>query len=277
MDHRTDYFWPTITDLLSEHRLFLNSRTKFNDPYDSRPIIDDDLSTSSLRQYTDEMLANPLNPRRSPSQMLRLLEMKAAGRTTLRKGSIRNIKSSVRASADEFLDSAGLLSFSLTAEHPLLWGHYAASFSGVCAVFKRGHAVESALSICANVVYVPKPPHLQLSLFHTMATARIANQKHDDLANEIFFRSFLHKSDDWRYEQEARIFYPFHALKHMPFEPGELSGFILGPKSSLSLEEKLKKEIRARKPSTALYKASLSQREYRVVLPHKFLQQPNAA
>jgi hypothetical protein len=278
MDHRTEHFWPSIADMLSKQELFLNSRTRFNDPYDSEPIIENDLSNSVIRNYIDQMVENPYNPKRKPSQIARIMRLKASGRPHLRKGGIQNIKESLRISANEFLNSCGLLSFSLTGENPLLWGHYAASFTGVCAIFRRGASTASALSICARVVYVDQRPRLALSLFQEMARARMANLSYDDLANEIFFLSFLHKSNHWSYEREARIFYPFSAFKKMPFDSSELLGFILGPKSAPSLEEKMREEIKTRQPSVALYKSSLSQNEFKIVIPHKFTHQhANAA
>jgi hypothetical protein len=268
MDHRTDYFWPTVSEMLSEHRLFLNSRTRFNDPYDSRPIIDNDLSNSAIRDYVDDMVANPYNRRRKPSQIARIVAMRDSGRTLLRKGSIQNIKEGLLASANEFLDTSGLLSFSLTAENPLLWGYYAASFAGICTVFKRSTSGRSALSICARVAYVDQRPRLALSKFHAMAKARMAGQSYDDLANEIFFRSFLHKSNHWSHEKEARIFCPSKAFEKIEFGSDELIGFILGVNTPASVEEKLNTEIRLRKPTVAVHRSSLSRSEFKVVIPH---------
>lgn len=273
MDHRTEHFWPSIADMLSEQKLFLNSRTKFNDPYDSEPITETDLSNSTIRDYLNEMFENPDNHKRSPSQVLRIISAKASGRSYLTKGGIQNVKESLRANTKEFLDLCGLLSFSLTAENPLLWGHYAASFTGVCAIFRRGTSTESVLSMGARVAYVDQRPRLPLSLFQRLTQARTTDQSYNDLANEIFFLSFLHKSNHWSYEKEARIFYPFSALKKVPFESGELLGLILGPKSPPSLEERMRAEIRERRPSMALYKSSLAQNEFKIIIPHKFTHQ----
>jgi hypothetical protein len=146
LDHRTEYFWPAIGDMLSEQALFLNSRRNFNDPYDSQPLIINDLSSHAIRHYFDEAMQNPYNPERSLGGIARILEMKANGRTHLTKKHIDNIKDGQRKNAEKILDGAGLLSFSLTAENPLLWGHYAASFAGICVVFKRGGSLSSGLS-----------------------------------------------------------------------------------------------------------------------------------
>jgi hypothetical protein len=65
MDHRTTYFWPTVVDMLSNHTLFLNSRKNFNDPFDSQPIVKNDLSNSALRNYLNRATKDPFNPERS--------------------------------------------------------------------------------------------------------------------------------------------------------------------------------------------------------------------
>lgn len=272
LDPRADHFWSAITDMLSEQKLYLNSRTKFNDPYDSQPIIEDDLRNSAIRAYFKDMIENPFNPARSAVGMARILELRATGRTHLRKEHIQNIRRELRKHASEILDTAGLLSFSMTAENSLLWAHYAASFTGVCAIFKRGTLMDSILSTCAKVNYVDKRPRLPQSLLHELTTRRMAKQRSDDVADQVFFFSFLHKSGDWAYEQEARIFYPFNAFKKLPFDPSELIGFILGPNSSPELENKLKHEVDARKPSVKLYKSSLSTAEFRIIIPDKFAQ-----
>jgi hypothetical protein len=270
MDHRTNYFWPTIAEMLSENKLFLNSRTKFNDPYDSQPIIVDDMRNSAIRAYLRDMLENPFNPARSLQSVAHILEMKSTGKTQLSKIHIENIRANLRANANEILDKAGLLSFSMTAENSLLWAHYAASFAGLCAIFRRGTSMSSSLSVCAKVKYVRERPQLRQSLLHELGMRVMANGPSDDVANEVFLLSFLHKSDDWEYEREARIFHPFHAFRKLPFEPQELIGFILGPKSTAELEAKMKHEIKARRASLSLYRASLSATDFKIIIPHKF-------
>lgn len=270
MNHHSKYFWPAINDMLSDQLLFLNSRTRFNDPYDSHPIVDSDLSTSAVRAYCDEAIQNPFNPMRTVTGVARILDLKVADRTRLTREMVKGIKSDMRQATEDFLDTAGLLSFSLTAENPLLWGHYAASFAGVCTVFRRGKSTTSCLSMCANVSYVGTRPRLPMSLFHNMTTRRMSGQSSEALENEIFFLSFLHKSNHWEYEQEARIFFPFGGSKKLSFDRTELVGFLMGPKSAPELEHKLRVEIAARRPSVALDRASLSNQDFRIIIPHKF-------
>lgn len=270
MDHRTNHFWSVVSDILSENKLFLNSRTNFNDPYDSQPIIVDDMRNSTIRAYFNDMLQNPLNPARSPVATLRILEMISTGKTHLQKLHIENIRAGLRQTSSEVLDKAGLLSFSLTAENSLLWAHYASSFTGVCAIFRRSTSMTGAFSVCAKVSYVRERPRLRQSLLHELAVRLMANQSSGEVAEEVFFLSFLHKSEDWAYEQEARIFHPFHAFEKLPFDPTEFVGFILGPNSPPGLETRLRQEIGKRRPSASLIRSSLSQREFRIIIPHKF-------
>jgi hypothetical protein len=276
MDPRGEHFWSAIAGMIYEKKLFLNSRTKFNDPYDSQPIVVDDMRNSTIRKYVRDMLQDPLNPARSPLSSARILEMRATKRTHLNKANLSNIRAALRSNALEVLDKAGILSFSLSADNSLLWAHYAASFAGLCAVFKRGISDDSALSVCANINYVDERPHLRQSLLHEMTTRLMANQPRDEIADEIFFVSFLHKSSDWAYEQEARIFHAFHAFKKLPFEPNELVGFIFGPNSSREFQEKMKQEIGKTASGLTLYNSSLSNNDFRIIVPHEFAR-PNLA
>ena len=79
MDHRTDHFWSAIPDILCEQKLYLNSRTHFNDPYDSRPEIEDDVRISALRAYADEMIQNPWRRERDSEEIFRILQLRAQG------------------------------------------------------------------------------------------------------------------------------------------------------------------------------------------------------
>jgi hypothetical protein len=271
VDHRAPHFWAAITNLLSKHELFLNTRKNFNDPFDSQPVIEDDLSNRALRDYIGEAIKNPFNPTRSTMSVAKILEMRASGKTVLKKRELEKIKHILHKNAQKILDDAGLLSFSLEIENPLLWGHYAASFSGVCIAFKRGPFPKSGFVMCAEVSYVDERPRLPLSLIQEVARRRTAGEKHDDITNKILHRAFLRKSKHWSYEQEARIFYPFGAGKNIAFDPRELAGFILGPNSSDDLFKGIKRAISDRSTPVTLDKAALSQTEFRVVVPHKYL------
>ena len=118
MSHESIHFWTAITRILNERQIFLSSRTKFNDPYDSHPDIRDDLIASAIRRHTREMMQSPWRRERDPSDTLQILKLKAQGKTHLTSLQIRNIKGATILGATEFLDECGLASFSLSPRHP---------------------------------------------------------------------------------------------------------------------------------------------------------------
>ena len=265
------HFWPAVADLLGEQKIFLSSRTSFNDPHDSNPEIEDDLSDSLIRNHAQEMLANPWRSDREPAEISQLLNLQAQGGIRLRKQQIAGIRAHARQTAKESLDQCGLASLSLTMDHPLLWAHYAAGYSGICVVFKRSNSLRSALCLCAKVSYCDSLPKLPVSLSYRMVAAQRANnEEFRELFDRIIFLSFLNKFRQWEYEQEARIVYPSRASTKIAFEKDELVGVVLGPRSSSSLEERLTGEVRRLAPSVRITKASLSSTDYKLALPDVF-------
>lgn len=280
LDHRTEYFWTTIADLLSNQEMFLNSRLNFNDPFDSQPVVVSDLKAPAIRSYFAHIIQNPFNSNRSAQSVEKLLQLQARGQVHLTKQNIENLKFKSRQNAFEYLDRCGLLSFSRTIKNPLLWGHYAASFSGICAVFKNSGSPKSIFSICADVLYVDQRPELPLSLIFDRGTSVMTGRsaiEADSLANKAFFLSFLHKDAHWSYEQEARIFFPFRSHQKMKFEEEELVGFVFGPNSTIELKTKLAAEIKLRRPKLPLFQATLSQTEFSIQIPQSISRRINLA
>ena len=239
MDHRSEFFWPTIIDLLAERKLFLNSRTRFNDRFDSRPLIEEDLDVANAQLYLNEMIANPSSVV-EPDQASQLLKASAGIAPVLTPRHISGISQRLRLDADEFNDRCGLVSFSLALESRLVWAHYAAGFSGVCVDFCRREVPQSVLALCSRVVYVDQPPRLPLSLIHRLVTDQARGKSVDTICDQICLLSFLHKARDWDYEREARICYPLGSNTKCSFAPDELVGLIVGPKASTDLEQQLR-------------------------------------
>jgi len=272
MDHRTDHFWRAITDILAEQKLYLTSRTKFNDVYDSHPQIEDDLSLSIIRKHATELIFNPWHPTQDSSLIPLILKLKEQGKTRLNREQLNNIKTETQRNAIEFLDECGLTSFSLKADHPLLWAHYAGGSTGVCIVFRRSTSMQSALSLCARVSYVEQRPRLPLRLIYEMVRARRENKSTEEFENRIFFLSFLHKAQEWQYESEARIFNPFYASKKVQFNRDELIAMIIGPKSPSDLEGRLRRMVSELAPAVQIHRASISRNGFEIVIPKAVVQ-----
>jgi hypothetical protein len=234
-------------------------------------VIKDDLQSSAIRRYVNDMMRNPFNPNREPETISKILALISRGKTRLNNDQIDNIKKKARANAAQYLDECGILSFSLNPQNPLLWGHYAASFAGVCIVFQRDNSLNSIFSVCAKTTYVNSRPHLRLSELFDLGVRRITDQPYNDLADRIFFYSFLHKDCHWSHEEEARIFYPFDAFKKKHFHPNELVAIVAGPRSQPDTITRLIDEIKSRRPSVAFHHATLSDTEFKIIIPSCYL------
>jgi hypothetical protein len=272
MDHRTEYFWPAITDILATQELYLSSRTKFNDPYDCQPKLLDNVKISDLRLHTAEMIQNPWRADRDAEDVIKILRLKERGRTTLTRGQMQNIKAEMLKSVSEYLDQCGVVSLSLTSNNPLLWSHYAANASGVCVAFRRGSSMGSAFAVCAKVSYVEVRPRLPTRLLSELVRfQRLNDKRFNELSDRVFSLSFLHKSKEWEYEREARIFYPFRAFTKIRFDRGELQSIVVGPRSSPDLETKLKQLVAQLAPRVTVQRASLSQSGYGIIVPEELV------
>jgi hypothetical protein len=130
--------------------------------------------------------------------------------------------------------------------------------------------MESGLCLCAKVSYVKSRPRLPLSLFYKLRDAQRANKPTERIIDRIIYLSFLHKSEEWAYEQEARIFSPFKAFEQIHFHRSELVGVILGPKSSRELEEQIRKEIQQHTSSSLIERASLASSNFGITIPANF-------
>jgi len=229
----------------------------------------DDLRASDFRKLARKLLRNPWNSNLDLTQIATILNIRTRGRTRRNNGQIQGLRTALRRSTDEFLDQAGLTSFSLNASHPLLWGHYAAGYTGICIVFRRNCSMQSGLCLCAKVSYVRDRPRLPLSLFYKLREAQRADKPIDKFIDQLFYLSFLHKSREWEHEQEARIFCPYRAFEKLHFHQNELMGIIIGPRSSQELENKIRQEVQ-NVPSISVQRASLSPNGFGIVVPPSF-------
>lgn len=177
LDRQSEYFWPAVLDILTRHQIYLNSRNNFNDPYDSRPIVEGQISLSDAQKYVDLMFANPRTIHREPETIAEIERLKGLGKTRLSEQQVLNISQGMRAKVDEFIDKCGISCFSLEAKESLLWAHYAGGFSGICIAFKRSASKSSAFSVCAEVVYVDERPRMSIDLFYRMVLARQTGQE----------------------------------------------------------------------------------------------------
>lgn len=189
-----------LEDALVNSRLYLCSRTQFNDPFDSRlewlqpsneevrSFLQDGanrhgFSPDQVDQVENELLSAPQNWRR------------------------------INDCLNGTLDTLGLACFSETPRDMLMWSHYGASHTGVVIEYE-------AFDLMAGmrifpVVYASDFPSMLLN----------ARRSADQL-----FRSVLYKAKCWSYELEWRVVRPGEARSHAPLNSERVSAIYLGCK-----------------------------------------------
>ncbi len=158
----------------------------------------------------------------------------------------------------------GLICLSHSWENPLLWGHYAEKHTGMALGF------EVTDHIPAEVIYAKTPEVIPIDKTTNTPT----------LSEELMNRLLRTKFQDWKYEDEMRIFVE---LDHETRESGlyfyefssdfQLREVILGPKCELPLES-VRVLVSGIKPSVTVLKSRIAFSSFRVV-QNKTLNEPN--
>lgn len=208
-----------LEDALVNSRLYLCSRTQFNDPYDSRlewlqpgneevrkychaagSIVGIDQDQAD--KFANDLLAAPQNwPR---------LNEKLNGT----------------------LDRLGLSCFSESRGSMLMWSHYGASHKGVAIEYQAFNMLAGLAMSLFPVVYGNDFPRLLLSAEH---------------AERQVFRSIVYKALCWGYELEWRVVQPNAASTHVPLDSSRVSSIYLGCKVEESTIGLIRELLNARK------------------------------
>lgn len=164
----------------------------------------------------------------------------------------------------ELNETKGLICFSRSWNNPLLWGHYAEKHTGVALGFEIPDALPT------EVIYTSQRVKLNVD----------SKTKQPNL-NETFFNRLLRtKFEDWRYEQEYRVFVE---LDHSTREAGmyfkdfgsdlHLVEVILGPKCELPID-RIRELLFSAHPQAKVLKARMAFRTFRVVEDRSFRRKP---
>lgn len=157
--------------------MLFSARFTFNDPFDSRPGFRIAQETAEGRKYILEGIKNAIKI--SPSQ--RLLEAQRFSRTQ------KNPQHGENEIMENFLDKNGILSLASCWENQLMWAHYAKHHKGICIGFK------SDVDFFATALKVKYSSELPIIL------------RPNDDGDTVLEKTFLTKSDCWKYEDEWRV------------------------------------------------------------------------
>lgn len=167
----------------------------------------------------------------------------------------------------ELGESTGLICFSRSWSNPLMWGHYAEKHTGVALGFEIPDALPTEVLYTSTRVRLNVDPK---------STQPILNQS-------FVSRLLRTKFEDWRYEQEYRVFVD---LDHSTREAGmyfkdfgddlRLAEVILGPKCELPID-RVRDMLSSAHPQAKVVKARMAFRTFRVVEDRTFRPQLRGA
>ena len=123
---------------------------------------------------------------------------------------IQNIGKGARGSGVE-ARMYGVICLSETFNEPLLWGHYAEKYRGICLGFDVYYYGDDKLDIIKPVTYISR--RIEMSDFKSLINYRFGSretelEENNDLYRESgaqFKRLHFTKSVNWKYEKEWRV------------------------------------------------------------------------
>jgi hypothetical protein len=232
--------------LISRQEVFLARPSQYNDPFDCRIPIRGDLMTDSDKE---EKVKEILRIRFTDETFI-------AERTQqIKEAKELYFSPLVRKEDKEMLDRwdsvAGVYSLSEVNNNILMWSHYANQHKG----FVVGLWSEVLMQMNEFV-------HLDY-INYTIDFPLIKGGSEID---EIFYKKFFYKSQDWHYEKEWRIvtLHPKNRLINLP--KSAFAEIIFGSHMDNSLQEKMIVQIKKIFPDVKLLKAEDSTEKFEVII-----------
>ena len=220
----TDY---TIS-ALSEKYFWFSKPSEFNDVFELPTKTPKQFSPDQLKRY---MLTNL--PYHLPKKGITLpadgdLESILDGFLENHTGFAEELFSKMQEARKELVR---IFCMSMRYDDPLMWAHYASSFSGICLVFDFPQLIHNQPWFAIQVQYVEETPiydPVESSLQHHAASEPYSNHSLQFQDDQIQFGI---KLKTWEHEQEVRLCsLDPNPIQHYP--PHSLVGIILGPRIS---------------------------------------------
>lgn len=181
---------------LSKDKLFISDPGNFNDPFDLRLTLRDDLSSAGFSESALQkafIAAIEEWPDISGHWFYDAKTFEVLKHWTTGRLPLIYVEEAIKERFKKF----GVACFSTELNQPLMWSHYGASHKGMCVQYfvrPMTLALESDL-LQYNVSYTSRLP--QISLTEVLFAPRNVGQ-----------RMLATKSIDWAYEKEWRLIHP---------------------------------------------------------------------
>ena len=235
--------------VLTDGTVYFASPLKFNDPFDSAPVYDDQSIQKIFKRRPDLI-------KYAGDQ----LGLSPAGRIQHKSKMLANIRKTVDSGewAHVLMASTGVLCLSRNPCNPLMWAHYADEHRGFLVEFRVSESVPDHLRkvlLTHPVEYTDQRPILDWGAVSTPVESY-----------------FLTKSTDWAYEEEERSLdtqsgpgaYPY-SREHM------LCSVTAGVRITEHAFEQLRRAVMKAEEDSGkhipLYRAKLSPSSYKVYIP----------
>lgn len=223
---------------------YFSNPLTFNDPFDCRPFFNLKSTNKKIQSYYSRIAkrhAPDLNREQRRAEAKRASRDRAINFTS--DGKIAAFHATYQ---NDVTNRIGMLCLSEIWDDPLMWSHYADSHRGICLVFDSHNPF---FNEAQQVVYQKNRPSIN----------PIANDY-----QTMFERALLTKSDHWAYEREWRIIKYQGGAGSYKYPDDALLGIVLGSQISDVNTDMVAEWVKHRHISTAIYKANLSSREFRI-------------
>ncbi|QBA19747.1 DUF2971 domain-containing protein [Chryseobacterium indologenes] len=233
--------------MIVENELFLASRKRFNDPFDSSipyRYNDADLTPDNIFFKLRE-IEKRISPHLSEAQIIdRCYEIQKTERFTTGEYWKDNYEDYLAAVDARF----GILSLTTKRDNLLMWSHYSNSHKGYCIGFDKKILFELLEGTLKRIDYTKEMPFIPL--FDDGGIG----------ANTILFA----KSSEWEYEDEYRITKHFAADTVHKFPNEAVKEIILGLKLTEDEKDEILNIARSKYSHAKFHEATMNLSEFKL-------------
>lgn len=235
-----------VEQIVLHNEVYFAAAASFNDPFDLNPVFSFDAPVE-VQRADFIRLSRKFDPNLTDEQ--HEAEADRVMATSLSPSDIGLTANTFQLAFRRAINTqVGTFCVSEKRDDLLMWAHYADSHRGVCLEF----AGDSQLMLQAlRVEY---------------STTRKAINNYTDNQEEMVTKALLTKSDHWAYEAEWRLLRTGEGPGVVRFPPGTLTGIVVGALATSKTIETVRQWASQRSAPLALYRASTSNREFRVLL-----------
>lgn len=277
---RSPYIDQMLESLLLRNEIFFPKPSQLNDPFDCRPVLTKDVPFSEFKsafmRILDRFLMDDIDgfikAGKIESNVRQLMKSVLAKRTDeyYRNMYDRGVETYM---SERLLEEMGVLSFTETNTHELLWSHYGDSHRGFCVGF-TGFALCDKRMLPAKVLYTAERPSfgyrdfLALLVQSKVQSGPLKAKSLPPMLRRYLLENirvvdfFGKKSLAWQYEEEFRLAVFHGGGKYQCLHPIIASDIYLGTNSSEQDVAKIKGLLARRERPIRLHQARLLDEDF---------------